>query len=178
MDSVSISQGFIVASPQLTSNTEFIGSLGIQCPPRNSFAVVPGKSVERSEQTFFVTIFTFFNDCLMGLIFLWWCNLCYLLFSSPKEFVFCFPAGHQQLFQKVATATVTPGAYGGVHSSEVQQISNNPVSLSSVQGPAVYATSSNQLQSDQSNSQALSVSVSRPRFTVLELESTGTSNKQ
>ncbi|XP_039989138.1 uncharacterized protein LOC120793277 isoform X2 [Xiphias gladius] len=121
-------QGFIVASPQLTSNTEFIGSLGIQCPPRNSFAVVP--------------------------------------------------AGHQQLFQKVATATVTPGAYGGVHSSEVQQISNNPVSLSSVQGPAVYATSSNQLQSDQSNSQALSVSVSRPRFTVLELESTGTSNKQ
>ncbi|XP_040895106.1 uncharacterized protein LOC121182574 [Toxotes jaculatrix] len=121
-------QGFIVASPQLTSNTEFIGSLGTQCPPRNSFTVVP--------------------------------------------------AGHRQLFQKVATAAVTPEACGDVCSSEVQQISNSRVSLSSVQCPAIYATSSNQLQSDQSNSQALSVSISLPCFTILELEATDKSNKQ
>ncbi|XP_056252045.1 uncharacterized protein LOC130181666 [Seriola aureovittata] len=121
-------QGFIVASPQLTSNTEFIGSVGTQCLPRNSFAIVP--------------------------------------------------AGHQQLLQKVSTATVTPEAYAGVQSSEMQQISDNPVSLSSVQGPALYTTLSNQLQSDRSDSQALSVSISLPCFTILEFESTGTSNNQ
>ncbi|XP_050934319.1 zinc finger protein 280D [Lates calcarifer] len=68
-------QEFTAASPQLTSNTEFTGSLGTQRPPGNSFAIVP--------------------------------------------------AGHQHIFQNVATATVTP---------EVQQISNNPVSLPCVQG--------------------------------------------
>ncbi|GAA6227812.1 uncharacterized protein LOC108877765 isoform X1 [Lates japonicus] len=118
-------QEFIAASLQLTSNTEFIGSLGTQCPPGNSFAIVP--------------------------------------------------AGHQHIFQNVATATVTPEVYDGVHSSEVQQISNNPVSLPSVQGPAVYATSPNHLQSEQSNSQTISVALPLPCFTVLELESTGSS---
>ncbi|XP_071344466.1 uncharacterized protein [Trachinotus anak] len=123
-------QGFIVASPQLTSNTEITCALRTQCPPR-TFAIIPCKT----------------------------------------------EAGHKQLFQKVATATVTSEAYGGVHSSEVQQITSSPGSLTSVQASAVYATSSNQLQSDQSTSQALSVSVSLPCFTVLELESTSTSNK-
>ncbi|XP_070765709.1 uncharacterized protein [Enoplosus armatus] len=94
--------GFIVAFPQLTSNTEFIGSLGTQRHGGNLFTIVP--------------------------------------------------AAQQQLFQKVATATVKHEDSEVVHTSEVHQISNNPVSFSSVQSPAVYATSSNRLQSDQSNS--------------------------
>lgn len=37
-------QGFIVTSPQLTNNSEFIASLGTQYPPGTSFTIVPGKS--------------------------------------------------------------------------------------------------------------------------------------
>ncbi|XP_026234056.1 uncharacterized protein LOC113174347 isoform X2 [Anabas testudineus] len=37
------SQGFIVASPQLTSNTKFVGSPQTQCTPRSSFTIVPGE---------------------------------------------------------------------------------------------------------------------------------------
>ncbi|XP_044204586.1 uncharacterized protein LOC122980530 isoform X3 [Thunnus albacares] len=88
------SQGFIVSSPQLTSNTEFIGS------PGNSLPLVT--------------------------------------------------VGQKQLFHKVSPAAVTPEAYV-VHTSEVQQISNNPLSLSSVQSPAVYKA-----PSDQTTSQTLS----------------------
>lgn len=62
------------------------------------------------------------------------------------------PAGQQQLFQHVAPATVIPGA---VHRPQVQQISNNIVTLSNVQSPAVYATQSNQMQPNCSNSQSL-----------------------
>ncbi|XP_054473151.1 uncharacterized protein LOC129105905 [Anoplopoma fimbria] len=63
--------------------------------------------------------------------------------------------------------TLTPEAFGVVQTSEVNQVSLNPVSLSSVQSPEVYRTLSNQLHSDRSNSQTLSL-------LVLELESTGT----
>ncbi|XP_031702730.1 uncharacterized protein LOC116383215 [Anarrhichthys ocellatus] len=74
--------------------------------------------------------------------------------------------------------TVTPEVFGVVHTSEVHQISNNPVSLSSARSPKVYAASSTQLFSDQSNPQTLSPPFSLPCFTVVKLESTGTSNKQ
>ncbi|XP_042282671.1 uncharacterized protein LOC121907198 isoform X2 [Thunnus maccoyii] len=104
------SQGFIVASPQLTSNTEFIGS------PGNSLPLVT--------------------------------------------------AGQQQLFHKVSPAAVTPESYGVVHTSEVQQISNNPLSLSSVQSPAVYKA-----PSDQTTSQTLSEPFPLSCFTILELTS-------
>ncbi|XP_076583808.1 uncharacterized protein LOC143319097 [Chaetodon auriga] len=120
--------GFIVASPQLTNNTEFIGSVGTQCHAGNSFTIVA--------------------------------------------------AAHQQLFQKVATAPVKPEACDIVHPSEVHHISSNPVSLSSVRSPAVHAASSHHLQSDQSSTHSLPVPFTLPCFTVLELESTGTSNKQ
>ncbi|KAF1392881.1 hypothetical protein PFLUV_G00032640 [Perca fluviatilis] len=73
--------------------------------------------------------------------------------------------------------TLKPEANGFVHTSEVHQISNNPVSLSSVQSPEVCATSSNQLQSEQSNSQTLSVPLSLPCLAEVKLESTGTSDK-
>lgn len=36
-------QGFIVTSPQLPNNSEFIASLGSQYPPGTSFTIVPGK---------------------------------------------------------------------------------------------------------------------------------------
>ncbi|XP_070684146.1 zinc finger protein 280C isoform X2 [Pempheris klunzingeri] len=62
------------------------------------------------------------------------------------------PAGQQQLFQHVTPATVIPGA---VHRPQVQQISNNIVTLSNVQSPAVYSTQPNQLQLNRSNSQTL-----------------------
>uniref|UniRef100_A0A3Q3X0M9 C2H2-type domain-containing protein n=1 Tax=Mola mola TaxID=94237 RepID=A0A3Q3X0M9_MOLML len=64
------------------------------------------------------------------------------------------PAGQQQLFQHVtpATATVIPGV---VHRPQVQQISNNIVTLSNVQSPALYSTQSNQEQPNRSNSQPL-----------------------
>ncbi|XP_044204529.1 uncharacterized protein LOC122980512 isoform X2 [Thunnus albacares] len=104
------SQGFIMASPQLTSNTEFIGS------PGNSLPLVT--------------------------------------------------AGQQQLFHKVSPAAVTPEAYDVIHTSEVQKISNNLLSLSSVQSPAVYATPSNQ-----TTSQTLSVPFPLSCFTILELTS-------
>ncbi|XP_078105369.1 uncharacterized protein LOC144517236 isoform X2 [Sander vitreus] len=70
--------------------------------------------------------------------------------------------------------TLKPEANGFVHTSEVHQISNNPVSLSSVQSPEVCATSSNQLQS---NSQTLSVPLSLPCLAEVKLQSTGTSDK-
>ncbi|KAE8297070.1 Zinc finger protein 280C [Larimichthys crocea] len=62
------------------------------------------------------------------------------------------PAGQQQLFQHVTPATVIPGA---VHRPQVQQISNNIVTLSNVQSPALYSTQSNQLQPNRSNSHPL-----------------------
>ncbi|XP_010735907.3 uncharacterized protein LOC104924300 isoform X2 [Larimichthys crocea] len=77
----------------LRSNTEFIGSLGVQCHAGNSITIVP---------------------------------------VAP-----------QQLFQKMVTPKVKEEAYDPI---------SNPVSLSSVQSPVVYAPSSNQLLSGQSNS--------------------------
>ncbi|XP_051235671.1 uncharacterized protein LOC127351795 isoform X2 [Dicentrarchus labrax] len=68
------------------------------------------------------------------------------------------PAAQQQLFQKVATATIKL--------EPDDQMSNN--SMSCVQIPALYATSSNQLQSDHSHT--LPVPSSLPCFTVLKLE--------
>ncbi|XP_008299624.1 uncharacterized protein LOC103371915 isoform X4 [Stegastes partitus] len=108
-------QAFMVASPQLTSSTDFIGSLRTHCLAGTPFAIVPVQ---------------------------------------------------QQLFHKVSAATVTPGPDGAVHTSEVHQISNNPVSSSSVLSPAA---SSSRQQADQPESQTLSVPFSLPRFTVLEL---------
>ncbi|XP_029284489.1 zinc finger protein 280C isoform X2 [Cottoperca gobio] len=95
-------QGFIVTSPQLANNSEFIASLGSQYPPGTSFTIVP--------------------------------------------------AGQQHLFQQFSSATVMPGA---VHRPQVQQISNNVVTLSNVQSPAVYSAQSHQLQLNWSNSQSL-----------------------
>ncbi|XP_032369979.1 zinc finger protein 280C isoform X2 [Etheostoma spectabile] len=95
-------QGFIVTSPQLANNREFIASLGSQYPPGTSFTIVP--------------------------------------------------ASQQQLFQQVTSATVMPRA---VHRPQVQQISNNVVTLSNVQSPAVYSAQSHQLQLVQSKSQSL-----------------------
>ncbi|XP_041789840.1 zinc finger protein 280C-like isoform X2 [Chelmon rostratus] len=95
-------QGFIVTSPQLPNNSEFIASLGSQYPPGTSFTIVP--------------------------------------------------AGQQQLFQHVTPATVIPGA---VHRPQVQQISNNIVTLSNVQSPALYSAQSNQMQPNRSSSQSL-----------------------
>ncbi|XP_049458400.1 zinc finger protein 280C isoform X1 [Epinephelus fuscoguttatus] len=62
------------------------------------------------------------------------------------------PAGQQQLFQQVSPATVIPGV---VHRPQVQQISNNVVTLSNVQSPAVYSAQSHQLQLNRSNPQPL-----------------------
>ncbi|XP_026176047.1 zinc finger protein 280C isoform X2 [Mastacembelus armatus] len=62
------------------------------------------------------------------------------------------PAGQQQLFQQVHPGTVIPGA---VHRPQVQQITNNIVTLSNVQTPAVYSTQPNELQPTQTNSQSL-----------------------
>ncbi|KAL7406377.1 hypothetical protein ABVT39_018920 [Epinephelus coioides] len=70
--------------------------------------------------------------------------------------------------------TVTPETCGVVHTSEGHQISNNPVSLSSVQSPEVYATSSNKMHSDQSNSQILSVPFPPLCLTAIKLEPTET----
>lgn len=61
-------------------------------------------------------------------------------------------AGQQQIFQQVSPATVIPGA---VHRPQVQQISNNVVTLSNVQSPAVYSTQPSQLQPNRSTSQPL-----------------------
>ncbi|XP_044204510.1 zinc finger protein 280C-like [Thunnus albacares] len=62
------------------------------------------------------------------------------------------PAGQQHLFQRVTPGTVLPGV---VHRPQVQQISNNIVTLSNVQSPAVYSTKSNPLQVNRSNTQTL-----------------------
>ncbi|XP_033972786.1 zinc finger protein 280C isoform X1 [Trematomus bernacchii] len=95
-------QGFIVTSPHLANNSDFIASLGSQYPPGTSFTIVP--------------------------------------------------AGQQHLFQQITTATVMPGA---VHRPQVQQISNNVVTLSNVQSPAVYSAQPQQLQLNWSNPQPL-----------------------
>ncbi|CAN9507052.1 unnamed protein product [Ophioblennius macclurei] len=95
-------QGFIVTSPQLANNSEFINSLGSRYPPGTSFAIVP--------------------------------------------------AGQQQLFQQVAPGTVIPGV---VHRPQVQQISNNVVTLSNVRNPTMYSAQSSQLQLSRPNSQTL-----------------------
>ncbi|XP_033478906.2 uncharacterized protein LOC117254641 isoform X1 [Epinephelus lanceolatus] len=70
--------------------------------------------------------------------------------------------------------TVTPEACGAFHTFEGHLISSNPVSLSSVQSPEVYAASSDKLQSDQSNSQTLSVPFPPPCLTAIKLEPNGT----
>ncbi|XP_029952194.1 zinc finger protein 280C isoform X2 [Salarias fasciatus] len=62
------------------------------------------------------------------------------------------PAGQQQLFQQVTPGTVIPGV---VHRPQVQQISNNVVTLSNVRSPAVYSTQSSQLQLSRPNPQAV-----------------------
>ncbi|XP_037308200.1 zinc finger protein 280C isoform X1 [Pungitius pungitius] len=85
-------QGFIVTSPQLANNSEFIASLGSHYPPGTSFTIVP--------------------------------------------------AGQQHLFQQVTSAAVMPRA---VHRPQVQQISNNVVTLSNVQSPAVYSAQSQKI---------------------------------
>ncbi|XP_068586882.1 zinc finger protein 280C isoform X2 [Cebidichthys violaceus] len=95
-------QGFIVTSPQLANNSEFIASLGSHYPPGTSFTIVP--------------------------------------------------AAQQHLFQQVTSAAVMPGA---VHRPQVQQISNNIVTLSNVQTPAVYSAQSHQIQLNRSLSQSL-----------------------
>ncbi|XP_068594629.1 zinc finger protein 280C [Brachionichthys hirsutus] len=59
-------------------------------------------------------------------------------------------AGQQQLFQRVGPATVLSGA---VHRPQVQQISNNIVTLSNVQTPAAYSPLSSQTQVNNSKSQ-------------------------
>lgn len=65
--------------------------------------------------------------------------------------MFCLSASQQQLFQQVTSATVMPRA---VHRPQVQQISNNVVTLSNVQSPAVYSAQPHQLQLIRSNSQS------------------------
>lgn len=55
-------------------------------------------------------------------------------------FGFCVSAGQQHLFQQVTSAVLMPGA---VHRPQVQQISNNVVTLSNVQSPAVYSAQLN-----------------------------------
>ncbi|XP_028999784.1 zinc finger protein 280C isoform X2 [Betta splendens] len=60
------------------------------------------------------------------------------------------PAGQQQLFQQVSPATVIPGA---VQRAQVQQISNNIVTLSNVQSPPMYSTQPCQVQPNPPNSQ-------------------------
>lgn len=51
-------------------------------------------------------------------------------------------AGQQQILQQLSPATVIPGV---IHRPQVQQITNNVVTLSNVQSPAVYCTQSNHL---------------------------------
>uniref|UniRef100_A0A3Q2VFD1 Zinc finger protein 280D n=1 Tax=Haplochromis burtoni TaxID=8153 RepID=A0A3Q2VFD1_HAPBU len=70
----------------------------------------------------------------------------------PRPSITIIPAGQQQIFQQVSPATVIPGA---VHRPQVQQISNNVVTLSNVQSPAVYSTQPSQLQPNRSTSQPL-----------------------
>ncbi|XP_059215039.1 zinc finger protein 280C isoform X1 [Centropristis striata] len=62
------------------------------------------------------------------------------------------PAGQQQLFQQIASGAVIPGV---VHRPQVQQISNNVVTLTNVQSPAVYSAQSRQLQLNRPNTQTL-----------------------
>lgn len=129
-------QGFIVTSPQLTNNSEIIASLGTQYLPGTSFTIVPGKSEYNVALTKNSTVY--FKQKL------------FLLFLRVS--VFCLSAGQQQLFQRVSPGTVLPGV---VHRPQVQQISNNIVTLSNVQSPAVYSAKSNPLQINRSNTQTL-----------------------
>ncbi|XP_060924776.1 zinc finger protein 280C isoform X2 [Limanda limanda] len=55
-------------------------------------------------------------------------------------------AGQQQIFQQVSQGTIIPSA---VHRPQVQQISNNIVTLSNVQSPTVYSRQLNQLKPKQ-----------------------------
>lgn len=73
-----------------------------------------------------------------------------LMFSA-----FCFSAGQQQLFQRVAPSTVNSIIPGVVHRPQVQQITKNVVTLSNVQSPVVFSTHSNLTQPNCSNSQSL-----------------------
>lgn len=78
--------------------------------------------------------------CSFNLEFYW--NVCLFLVS----------AGQQPIFQRVSAANVMPGA---VHRPQVQQISNNIVTLTNVQSPAMYSAQSKQMQPNRSNSQPL-----------------------
>ncbi|XP_068166825.1 zinc finger protein 280C isoform X2 [Antennarius striatus] len=69
----------------------------------------------------------------------------------PPGTTFAIVQGQQQLFQHVSPATVIAGA---VHRPQVQQISNNIVTLSNVQTPALYSPLSSQTQVNNSKSQA------------------------
>lgn len=60
------------------------------------------------------------------------------------------PAPQPQVFQRIAQTTLIPGV---VHRPQVQQISNNIVTLSNVQGPAVFRTQPKQLQINPINTQ-------------------------
>lgn len=91
-------QGFIVTSPQLTTNHGLFASFGSHYPAGTSFAIVP--------------------------------------------------AGQQQGFQHVST--VLPGV---VHRPQVQQISNNVVTLSNVQSPALYSPQPSQKEPKRPNPQ-------------------------
>lgn len=64
-------------------------------------------------------------------------------------FPFC-SAPQPQVFQRIAQTTLIPGV---VHRPQVQQISNNIVTLSNVQGPAVFRTQPKQLQINPINTQ-------------------------
>lgn len=80
------------------------------------------------------------------------CNYNPTLAFDLRVCLFCHSAGQQQLFQRVTTGTVIPGV---VHRPQVQQISNNIVTLSNVQSPALYSRQSNQTQPNHPNSQSL-----------------------
>lgn len=104
--------------------------------------------------------------CYRPPIFVILCLLSNLLFDLTVCVCVFFSAGHQQ---KVITATVTPESYAVVPSSI--QI-HNPASLSNFKTPAVYATSSNQEQTNQSSLRSLSAAVNSPCFPHLNLNQT------
>lgn len=56
------------------------------------------------------------------------------------------------MLQQVSAPAVIPG---GVHRPQVQQIKNNVVTLSNVQGPAMYSAQSGRQQLKRFNSQTL-----------------------
>lgn len=130
---VCLYQGFIVASPQLSSTTGLIAPLGSQYPPGTKFAIVPGKVAYD------------INNSLKYL-------------GDTPDLTFCafdFSAGQQQLFQQVAPSTVNAVIPGVIHRPQVQQITKNIVTLANVQSPVMFSTHSNLTQPNRSNSQAL-----------------------